>query len=154
MLSWIRSQGAVPSFSNTVDERVSEKNIGQLPNDHNIFHIEQLPVRAEQEAESTFVPKEKSPSLPKKKRRNRKSKAGKTGEEKRAEALDPRRNRPLNRFNLYYILERERILQSNPDYRPGEADGPLPPEIITGYEGMAVPELPSRYRHIVIAPDW
>ena len=93
-----------------------------------------------------------SPSLPKRKRS--KSKSGKTGEEKRAEALDPRRNRPLNRFNLYYILERERILQANPDYRPGEADGPLPPEIITGYEGMAMPELPSRYRHIVIAPDW
>ena len=91
-------------------------------------------------------------SLPKKKRP--KPKAGKTDKEKRAEAVDPRRNRPLNRFNLYYILERERILQSNPEYRPGEVDGPLPPEIVTGYEGMAVPELPSRYRHLTIAPDW
>lgn len=71
-----------------------------------------------------------------------------------AEALDPRLNRPLNRFNLYYIIERERLLQSLDGYQPDEADGPLPPDIVTGYEGLQLPELPKKYRHIEIAEDW
>lgn len=71
-----------------------------------------------------------------------------------SEALDPRRNRPLNRFNLYYIIERERLLQSIDGYQPDEADGQLPPDIVTGYEGLELPELPKRYRHIKIADDW
>ena len=71
-----------------------------------------------------------------------------------SEALDPRRNRPLNRFNLYYIIERERLLQSINGYQPEPADGPLPPDIVTGYEGLQLPELPMKYRHIEIAEDW
>ena len=71
-----------------------------------------------------------------------------------SEALDRRHNRPLNRFNLYYIIERERLLQSIDGYQPDEADGPLPPDIVTGYEGLQLPELPMRYRHIEIAHDW
>lgn len=78
----------------------------------------------------------------------------KTAQERRTEASDPRKNRPLNRFNLYYILERERLLQSSSDYKPGQSNAPLPPGIITGYEGLELPELPPRYSHLELPKDW
>lgn len=78
----------------------------------------------------------------------------KTAQERRTEASDPRKNRPLNRFNLYYILERERLLQSSAEYKPGQSNQPLPPGIITGYEGLELPELPPRYSHLELPKDW
>ena len=78
----------------------------------------------------------------------------KTEKQRSVEALDPRRNLPLNRYNLYCILERQRLVQSNPDYRPSENEVALPSDIYTGYEGMQLPKLPPRYQHLVIANDW
>mmetsp|Transcript_32372 Transcript_32372/g.77359 ORF Transcript_32372/g.77359 Transcript_32372/m.77359 type:complete len:505 (-) Transcript_32372:194-1708(-) len=78
----------------------------------------------------------------------------KTAQERRTEAADPRKNRPLNRFNLYYILERERLLQSSAEYKPGQSNQPLPPGIITGYEGLELPDLPPRYSHLELPKDW
>ena len=84
----------------------------------------------------------------------RNNKTFKTERERSLEALDPRRNLPLNRYNLYCILERQRLVQSNPDYRPSENEGKLPSDIYTGYEGLQLPKMPPRYQHLVIADDW
>ena len=86
--------------------------------------------------------------------KKKRPKTFKTEKQRSVEALDPRRNLPLNRYNLYCILERQRLVQSNPDYRPSENEGKLPGDIYTGYEGMQLPQLPPRYQHLVIADDW
>ena len=86
--------------------------------------------------------------------KKKRTKIFKTEKQRSVEALDPRRNLPLNRYNLYCILERQRLVQSNPDYRPSENEGKLPSDIYTGYEGMQLPKLPPRYQHLVIADDW
>ena len=88
--------------------------------------------------------------------------------------------KPYNRFNLFFIvssagirkdthrqfnvarpnlppntqLERELILQSNPDYKPSSAEL-RHPHFVTGYEDVEIPfSLPSRYAQITIPEGW
>lgn len=63
----------------------------------------------------------------------------------------PMKMRPYNRFNLFFILERELILQSNPEYK---SDMRRPP-FVTGFEDIEVPStLPARYANITIPEGW
>lgn len=86
--------------------------------------------------------------------KTKRHKTFKTEMQRSVEALDPRRNLPLNRYNLYCILERQRLVQSNPDYRPSENERKLPSDIYTGYEGLQLPQMPPRYQDVVVAEDW
>lgn len=86
--------------------------------------------------------------------KTKRHKTVKTEMQRSVEALDPRRNLPLNRYNLYCILERQRLVQSNPDYRPSENERKLPSDIYTGYEGLQLPKMPPRYQDLVVAEDW
>ena len=94
--------------------------------------------------------------------------------------FDPAKLKPYNRFNLFFIvsstgirkdthrqfnvarpnlppntqLERELILQSNPDYKPSSAELRRP-HFVTGYEDVEIPfSLPSRYAQITIPEGW
>ena len=70
------------------------------------------------------------------------------------DAFDPTKNRPLNRFNLFFILERERLLMQmndqgdNPAEKSTGKSSELPPGIATGYEGLKMPEFPPRFKHL------
>mmetsp|Transcript_35325 Transcript_35325/g.59978 ORF Transcript_35325/g.59978 Transcript_35325/m.59978 type:complete len:290 (+) Transcript_35325:1-870(+) len=72
---------------------------------------------------------------------------------------DPCKNKPYNRYNIYYMLERERFLQSKPNYKanannPDTASDASSSNIITGYENLDLPDLPQRYAHLNLAFDW
>mmetsp|Transcript_31605 Transcript_31605/g.53902 ORF Transcript_31605/g.53902 Transcript_31605/m.53902 type:complete len:268 (+) Transcript_31605:154-957(+) len=70
---------------------------------------------------------------------------------------DPCKNKPYNRYNIFYILERERFLQSNPSYKTsiaGSTAAASSPNIVTGYENLDLPDLPQRYAHLDLAFDW
>lgn len=62
--------------------------------------------------------------------------------------------KPHNRYILFFVLERELILQQNdPTYDP--FDMRAPDSVVTGYEGIEMPnELPKRYRALVLPPGW
>ncbi|EJK74621.1 hypothetical protein THAOC_03689 [Thalassiosira oceanica] len=62
--------------------------------------------------------------------------------------------KPYNRYNLFFILERELILQkNNPTYDPLETF--RAPDFLTGFEGIEMPsELPKRYSKLVLPPGW
>ncbi|EJK62186.1 hypothetical protein THAOC_17213 [Thalassiosira oceanica] len=89
-----------------------------------------------------------------------KRKQKKTPLKSREDAFDPTKNRPLNRFNLFFILERERLLMQmndqgdNPAEKATEKASELPPGIATGYEGLKMPELPPRFKDLTLPDDW
>ncbi|EJK46069.1 hypothetical protein THAOC_35284 [Thalassiosira oceanica] len=58
------------------------------------------------------------------------------------------------RYNLFFVLERELILQqNNPTYNPFETL--RAPDYVTGFEGIEMPsELPKRYSKLVLPPGW
>lgn len=62
--------------------------------------------------------------------------------------------KPYSRYILFFVLERELILQQNdPTYDP--FDMRAPDSVVTGYEGIEMPnELPKRYRALVLPPGW
>lgn len=71
-----------------------------------------------------------------------------------ATKYDPCKSRPYNRYNIYYILERERFLQSNSKYKSKAADA-CSANIITGYEDIGdLPSLPPQYAKIELSSDW
>ena len=63
-------------------------------------------------------------------------------------------SRFIQRYNLFFILEREMILQqNNPTYDPFETL--RAPDFVTGFEGIEMPsELPKRYSKLVLPPGW
>jgi len=66
----------------------------------------------------------------------------------------PMKMRPYNRFNLFFILERELILQSNPEYTATNKEIRRPP-FVTGFEDIEIPStVPARYAHITIPEGW
>jgi len=65
---------------------------------------------------------------------------------------DPCKTRPYNLYNIYYILERERFLQSNSNYK--RKTFPPPSNFITGYELLDIPGLPPRYNNLHLPYDW
>mmetsp|Transcript_614 Transcript_614/g.1274 ORF Transcript_614/g.1274 Transcript_614/m.1274 type:complete len:362 (+) Transcript_614:37-1122(+) len=66
----------------------------------------------------------------------------------------PIKIKPYNRYNLFFILERELILQqNNPTYDPFEQL--RAPDYLTGFEGIEMPsKLPERYSKLVLPPGW
>lgn len=66
----------------------------------------------------------------------------------------PLTSRCAQRYILFFVLERELILQQNdPTYDP--FDMRAPDSVVTGYEGIEMPnELPKRYRALVLPPGW
>ncbi|KAL7529178.1 hypothetical protein ACHAXR_002834 [Thalassiosira sp. AJA248-18] len=74
------------------------------------------------------------------------------------EKYNPCKGKPYNRYNIYYILEREKILQSNPKYcsktAAAAAADACPADFITGYENLQMPSLPPRYAHLNLSYDW
>ncbi|EJK77112.1 hypothetical protein THAOC_01076 [Thalassiosira oceanica] len=62
--------------------------------------------------------------------------------------------KPYNRYNLFFILERELILQqNNPTYDPIETL--RVPDYVTGFEGIEMPsKLPKWYSKLVLPPGW
>lgn len=80
--------------------------------------------------------------------------------------------RPYNRYNIYYILEREHFLQCDAGYRRekkalerraaaagahgegGNSAGSKLESILTGYEHLDLPDLPPRYEGLVLPHDW
>lgn len=65
---------------------------------------------------------------------------------------DPCETKPYNRYNVFYILERERFLQSNYNYKRKTV--PPPSNFITGYELLDMPDLPPRYENLDLPYDW
>jgi len=65
---------------------------------------------------------------------------------------DPSDIKPYNRYNIYYILERERFLQSNSNYK--RQDVPSRSNFTTGYEGLELPGFPPRYTNLDMPHDW
>lgn len=65
--------------------------------------------------------------------------------------FDPVKAKPYNRYNIYFILERERLLQANPNYNRKDACAEI---CITGYENMDLPHHPKQYGHLDLAADW
>ena len=66
--------------------------------------------------------------------------------------------KPYNRYNVYYKLERRLLLQSKMDFTPrndiANSSERNSSKMITGYEGLQLPDLPFRYRNLVLAHDW
>lgn len=68
---------------------------------------------------------------------------------------DPCKSRPYNRYNIYYILERERFLQSRPKYKSAVDKDTCCVDIITGYEHLGdLPPVPLCYANVRLSPDW
>ena len=68
---------------------------------------------------------------------------------------DPCKSKPYNRYNIYYILERERFLQSHLTYNPKATDAYSYATANTGYESLeGLPDLPPRYATLELSPDW
>ena len=59
--------------------------------------------------------------------------------------------RPYNRYNVFFILERELLIQA----RKGKQTPPTS-RSFNGYESLDLPPLPPRYRHLqsTLAPNW
>ena len=89
-------------------------------------------------------------------KQNQKPASRKASRQSQQDAFDPVKNRPLNRFNLFFILERERLLMEMNDQgdTPAEKEtkktSDLPPGIATGYEGLEMPELPPRFKDLTL----
>jgi len=65
--------------------------------------------------------------------------------------------KPYNRYNIFYILERERHLQHTYNYdRRGDRQkkAPSPTNFTTGYEDVDLPSLPPRYEHVDLDTYW
>ncbi|KAL7531214.1 hypothetical protein ACHAXR_003906 [Thalassiosira sp. AJA248-18] len=68
---------------------------------------------------------------------------------------DPCIGKPYNRYNIYFILERERFLQSNSKYSSKTAvSDACSANFITGYENLDLPNLPKRYECIDLPRGW
>jgi hypothetical protein len=65
---------------------------------------------------------------------------------------DPYETKPYNCYNIFYILERERFLQSNSNNKRKTV--PPPSDFITGYELLDMPALPPRYENLDLPSDW
>eukprot|EP00581_Thalassiosira_minuscula_P014630 CAMPEP_0183716732 /NCGR_PEP_ID=MMETSP0737-20130205/10521_1 /TAXON_ID=385413 /ORGANISM="Thalassiosira miniscula, Strain CCMP1093" /LENGTH=911 /DNA_ID=CAMNT_0025946029 /DNA_START=163 /DNA_END=2895 /DNA_ORIENTATION=- len=67
----------------------------------------------------------------------------------------PKRSRPYNRYNIYFILERERLIRAkggSTDWTKG-ADVGAKWSIKEGYDNLNLPPLPSRFAHIDNIPE-
>ena len=63
--------------------------------------------------------------------------------------------RPHNCYNVFFLLERERLLQSRPAYNPvtaAAAHSPVPD--VAGYGYLEMPDFPTRYKGLVLPPGW
>jgi len=63
--------------------------------------------------------------------------------------------RPHNCYNVFFLLEREQLLQSRPAYNPvtaAAAHSPVPD--VAGYGYLEMPDLPTRYKGLVLPPGW
>lgn len=70
----------------------------------------------------------------------------------RSAVYDPCTVRPYNRYNIFFILERELAVQSNSDCRPSFEGLP---DFVTGFEGLDIPdELPPCYAHLELSSGW
>ena len=71
---------------------------------------------------------------------------------------NPCQARPYNRYNIFYILERERTLQSRiRHYRGQDSHNTTVPgneNSLTGYEYLEIPDLPLRYDGVTMQPGW
>lgn len=68
---------------------------------------------------------------------------------------DPLETKPYNRYNIFYILERELFLQSNSGYqRKRNDDHAIPLNFTTGYEDIDLPDLPPRFASLDLPFDW
>eukprot|EP00580_Thalassiosira_gravida_P016200 CAMPEP_0201658206 /NCGR_PEP_ID=MMETSP0494-20130426/1182_1 /ASSEMBLY_ACC=CAM_ASM_000839 /TAXON_ID=420259 /ORGANISM="Thalassiosira gravida, Strain GMp14c1" /LENGTH=247 /DNA_ID=CAMNT_0048135171 /DNA_START=29 /DNA_END=772 /DNA_ORIENTATION=- len=61
--------------------------------------------------------------------------------------------KPYNRYNIYFILERQHFLQSNTSYKQSTPAAPSS-NFITGYESLDLPDLPPRYTSLDLPFDW
>ena len=63
--------------------------------------------------------------------------------------------KPYNRYNLFFVLERERILQSHPEYNTSMSRIEKTHPFMTGYENIELPpRLPDRYAFLDIPEGW
>lgn len=70
----------------------------------------------------------------------------------RSAVYDPCAIRPYNRYNIFFILERELAVQVNSDCRPSFEGLP---DFVTGFEGLDIPdELPPRYAQLELSSGW
>ena len=66
---------------------------------------------------------------------------------------DPCGSKPYNRYNIFYILERERFLQSNSSYKRKNSHH-RDSDFLTGYEKIDLPKLPPQYARLDLPYDW
>jgi hypothetical protein len=65
----------------------------------------------------------------------------------------PYMGKPYNRYNIFYMLERERMLQSNSSYKK-KPSGDLSGKSTHGYEDLDLPDLPPQYASLDLSSDW
>jgi len=67
------------------------------------------------------------------------------------------RKRPYDEYNIFFILERERLLQENNHAYSKQISFPvdqLCPLASSSDCGFELPPLPPRYRHLILPKDW
>ena len=63
--------------------------------------------------------------------------------------------RPHNCYNVFFLLDREQLLQSRPGYNPVTAAAANSPvHDVAGYSYLEMPDLPTRYKGLVMQPGW
>lgn len=66
-----------------------------------------------------------------------------------------KRKRPYNRYNVYFIFERARLIKSlGSDPNANEPPSSLPRHVEPGFEPLVFPPLPTRFRDVQMHPDW
>ena len=60
--------------------------------------------------------------------------------------------RPYSCYNLFFILERELLLQKRQGERHANATSDQ--SFIWGYEGLHIPPVPVRYQHLFLPVNW
>lgn len=62
--------------------------------------------------------------------------------------------RPYNRYNIYFTLEREKIILTKGGLTTWQKDTWEPQPIKRGYENLNIPPLPPRFSHLDVPEGW
>ncbi len=67
--------------------------------------------------------------------------------------------RPYNVYNIFFILERARIVQAAIEHATNGATTPAKQlqsssADFSGYDLLCLPDLPPRYHDLILPPDW
>jgi hypothetical protein len=67
-----------------------------------------------------------------------------------------RLHQPYNVYNIFFMLERQRLLQEMEDL-VGTAEVKQHQQLsydLAGYDSLSLPDLPQRFRHVRMPPGW